>query len=145
MSYNSSNEFYLAEKKRFELLNRFWRLRDFQSRALDQTRRLLHKVYIQFQVGGSWKPMENKTISSNCSRGTVTLKTQRDDYISTKRIWQAVERFIFAILAQFCNVTHNSDDIWARLLHKKYLHDCKIQKLIFTNFNLYDINATSNL
>ena len=58
---------FVAEKKRFELLNRFWRLRDFQSRALDQTRRLLHKVYIQFQVGGSWKPMENKTISSNCS------------------------------------------------------------------------------
>lgn len=37
-------------------------------------------------MGCSWKPMENKTISSNCSRGTVTLKTQRDDYISTKRI-----------------------------------------------------------
>ena len=29
------------------------------------------------QVGGSWKPMENKTISSNCSRGTVPLETQR--------------------------------------------------------------------
>lgn len=26
------------------------------------------------QVGGSWKRMENKTISSNCSRGTDTLK-----------------------------------------------------------------------
>lgn len=27
---------FYSEKKRFELLNRFWRLRDFQSRALDQ-------------------------------------------------------------------------------------------------------------
>ena len=34
--------FSLAEKERFELSRPFWGLRDFQSRALDQTTRLLH-------------------------------------------------------------------------------------------------------
>lgn len=96
--------FCMAEKKRFELLNRFWRLRDFQSRALDQTRRLLQerevvqtsrdfsKIYwgegvqiflrllhnndivlhnlLRFyplKMGCSWRIMENKTISLNCT------------------------------------------------------------------------------
>ena len=42
----TGHPFILAEKERFEPSNRFWRLHDFQSCALDQTRRLLH-VFIQ--------------------------------------------------------------------------------------------------
>ena len=38
----TKDAFLLAEKERFELSNGLWPLRDFQSRALDQTRRLLH-------------------------------------------------------------------------------------------------------
>ena len=40
----------LAEKERFELSNGLWPLRDFQSRALDQTRRLLH-IHDRFPCG----------------------------------------------------------------------------------------------
>ena len=38
------------------------------------------------QVGGSWKPMENKTISSNCSRGTVP---------SNPTIWIIYQKRVF--------------------------------------------------
>ena len=68
---------FVAEKKRFELLNRFWRLRDFQSRALDQTRRLLRICNIKLKLPVIIQYLYPK---GNCFCSSKTIFWLRDKF-----------------------------------------------------------------
>ena len=64
-------------------------------------------------VGSQWK---TKPFPPTV-HGYSTLKTQRDDYISPKRFWQAVEQFYFIFFDLYVfnwvlNKTENVSDFW---------------------------------
>ena len=62
----------MAEKERFELSRRFGRLRYCQSRALDQTRRLLH-----FQLADCSAAYQCRAVEPYIASAEITISQNR--------------------------------------------------------------------